>query len=153
MVTPEVIPGVLLFFRRRNRGRTEYALHLRKGKFNTGLYCTPGGHNEGFETYEDCAVRESGEEIGVKVYKKDLLPVHLLYRKGNERNRLTGSAIRPDLCFIIERWKGKFSNKEPEKHGDLEWYPIDRIPDNTVNYVKQALTHIENGIFYSTHGF
>ena len=153
MKTPEVIPGVLLFFRRKSEGVNEYAFHERKKGFNAGLYCTPGGHNEGFETYEDCAIREADEELGVKLAKRDLQPAHLLYRKGNKRNKLNGSAIRPDMCFVIERWKGEFQNKEPKKYGDMEWCPFNDIPKNTVNYVRQALKHIENGVFYSTHGF
>ena len=129
MENPEVIPGVLLFFRRKNAGVYEYAFHLRKGGFNAGMYCVPGGQNEGLETYQECAIRESDEEIGIKLEEKDLKPIHLIYRKGNRRNGLDGFAIRPDMCFIIEDWEGKFENREPiQTRPATGPVPTDRSP-------------------------
>jgi 8-oxo-dGTP pyrophosphatase MutT (NUDIX family) len=153
MENPEVIPGVLLFFRRKNGGTNEYAFHLRRSGFNADMYCVPGGHNNGLETYQECAIRESDEEVGIKLGEKDLKPVHLIYRKGNKRDGADGFAIRPDMCFIIEDWEGELKNKEPEKHGDIEWYPSNNIPENTVDYARQALEQIENGVILSNHGF
>ncbi len=156
----EVKPGVRLFFKRKHHGRVEYLLHLRKNTtFHDGDYCVPGGHVEGLETFTQCAIREAKEELGVTVRKQDLRGVHLVYRRGyktsrvNEKNKITKlNEIRPDQCFLIDKWKGTPRQAE-KKHGTPQWFSFDEIPSNTVPYVIQALDCIEKKIQYSEHCF
>ena len=150
---PKTIPGVLLFFVRKNkRGQNEYLLHLRKNTgFNDDLYCVPGGHVEDKETYKDCAVREAKEETNTTVKKQDLKFSHLICRKGNDNNS-NDYALRPDACFIVKKWTGKIKNKEPKKHGAYEWKTKDQL-FKVVPYVKKAIEYIENNVFYSEFGF
>ncbi len=146
---PDVIPGILLFFRRLNKeiGENEYLLHLRKNThFHDGEYSVPGGHIERYETYTQCAIREAEEETNLKLRKQDLCPVHIIYRQ-------EGDEIRPDLCFLIEKWEGKVINKESQKHGPFEWYLVSKLPTKIVPYVKEAIRHIEKKVFYSEFGF
>ena len=144
----EVSPGVLLFFRREGR----YGLHLRKTGFNKGMYGAPGGHNEGLEPYEACAIREAQEELGIRLRPENLEFAHFLYRKGH-RNGDGQHSLRPNLCFRIEKWKGEIKNPEPEKHGEMEWFDPQKLPRKTVPFVRQVIKKIESGIYYSTYGF
>ena len=150
MAQIKVLPGVLLFFRRAGpTGEREYLLHLRKNTgFHDGDYSVVGGHVETgkYETYVQCAIREAAEEVGIKLSKSQLKPVHIVYRKWP-------GELRPDFCFLIDRWPGRFANREPRKHGPPEWFSAKKLPKNTVPYVLQAIKNIEKGVFYSEFGF
>ncbi len=42
-------------------------LGKRKNTHGEGDWCFPGGHLEFNETWEDCAIRETKEETGIKI--------------------------------------------------------------------------------------
>ena len=59
MKRPKV--GVGVFIRQGNC----ILLGLRKGKHASGTWSNPGGHLEGGESFEQCALRETEEETGI----------------------------------------------------------------------------------------
>jgi hypothetical protein len=42
---------------------------------------------------------------------------------------------------------------EPHKCDDLNWFEMDRLPDNTIPYIRQAIDCFRKGVFYSEHGW
>jgi len=38
--------------------------------------------------------------------------------------------------------KGKIKNMEPDKWDDLAWLPINKLPPNTIPYIRQAINNI-----------
>ena len=48
---------------------------------DNGLLALPGGHVEGFEEFEECAIREVQEEIGINIENPKLFTVASAIRK------------------------------------------------------------------------
>lgn len=138
-----------------------YLVLIKDGKvlllrrFNTGYqdgnYSLPAGHVDAGENFTQCVVRESKEEIGVDVKLEDVKVTHVMHR--NSGFDLGEQGNRIDVFFTAEKWGGEIENKEPEKCDDLSWFDLDKLPENTIPYVKQAINCIKDKIFYSELGW
>jgi 8-oxo-dGTP diphosphatase len=127
----------LLFF------HNDHVLLLRR--FNTGWedgkYSVPAGHVNAGESVTQAAIREAQEEVGVELKPEDVEVVHVMHRKSDEE--------RVDFFLVVKDWRGEISNHEPEKCDDLPWRLLDSLPENMIPYVRRALEHYRNKIFYS----
>lgn len=125
--------------------RDDKILLLRR--FNTGFrdgeYTVPAGHIDGSEDIKDAAVREAKEEAGVDVAVSDLIFSTVMHRIEDEE--------RVDFFFIAHTWSGEAFNAEPEKCDDLRWFDLNRLPENTVPYVQQALRNHFDGISFAEY--
>jgi ADP-ribose pyrophosphatase YjhB (NUDIX family) len=119
-------------------------------RFNTGHmdgnYSMVAGHLEGNETFIQAAIREAKEEAGIDIKPEDLEVAHVMHRKCPDEERI-------DLFIKARKWKGEPKNLEPHKCDDLRWFKIERLPINTIPYVKHAIGCIRNRIFYSEFGW
>lgn len=115
--------------------------------YEDGNYGLPSGHVEENESISHALVRETEEEIGIQIKIEDIKLVHVMNRKENDE--------RVDFFFSLAQLldSGTPYNKEPHKCDDLQWFPIDNLPINTVGYVKRALENVQNNIFYSESGW
>ncbi|MGW6918090.1 hypothetical protein ACWGB8_30405 [Kitasatospora sp. NPDC054939] len=52
---------------------------------------------------------------------------------------------RLQLFFRPTRLRGHVRNQEPHKCHRLAWWPLDRMPDNTVPYTVRAVSEIARG--------
>lgn len=103
----------------RHKGKV--LLMQRASERYNGLWCSPGGHLEHGETFEQCGIREVEEEIGVKLTDaRFLTAVNTIY---------------PDdfhcvvVFLVADMPKGqKPRNLEPSKCAKLKWFPWDRQP-------------------------
>ena len=125
--------GKILLLRRAHTG------------YRDGYYSLPAGHVEENESVMASTVRESFEEIGIRINLKDLIFVHTLHNKENDR--------RLFFFFRANKWKGEPYNKEPEKCDDLQWFPVDALPSNTIDYIRHAIRSYQKQIFYSEFGW
>jgi len=50
-------------------------------------------------------------------------------------------------------YAGEIKNCEPHKCDDLDWFDLDNLPENVVDYVKVAIEHYKNNTFYSEFGW
>ncbi len=125
--------GNILLLRRVNTG------------YKDGFYSLPAGHVEDNESVMKSTVRESFEEIGIRVDQKDLLFVHAIHIKEND--------IRMFFFFRANKWKEEPSNMEPEKCDDLRWCPINALPPNTIDYISHAIKQYQKQIYYSEFGW
>jgi 8-oxo-dGTP diphosphatase len=125
--------GKVLMLRRANTG------------YEDGMYSLVAGHVDGNETLRAAAVREGKEESGVDMREEDLTLAVIMHRL-SDREYL-------DFFFVPKQWKGEPVNMEPAKCDDLNWFPVDAIPENTIPYVREAIRCYREGIMYSEFGW
>lgn len=120
---PRVGVGVII----RNNGKV--LLLKRKGSHGEGSWAFIGGHLEFGETVEECARRETLEEIGLKLEKVELGPYTQDIFEKEGKHYIT--------LFAITDYNGeKYENLEPEKCTALEWFGWDELPENLFIPVK-----------------
>ena len=122
-------------------------LQLRKNTgYMDGYYSLVAGHIEGNETATQACIREANEEAGMELKASDIKPVHIMHR-------LTPKTEYIDMFFIVENYNGNIENREPEKHEKHEFFDIDNLPENIIDYIKVAINKAMDGVFYSEYGF
>lgn len=139
----KVIPAVYLILIRDNK-----ILMLRRQNtgFEDGKYSLIAGHVDENEGPTHAISREASEEAGIHIHPESLRLAHVMYRKKTDEERI-------DFFFITEVWEGEPQNLEPEKCDDLSWFPLDRIPQNTIPHVRDVIeNHLVNKRFYSESG-
>ena len=128
---------------------------LLSKRFNTGYedgnYSLVAGHLDGQETFRQAMTREALEEAGIIVNPEDLRVVHVMHRQSTFHD--ANLRERVDVFTTTEKWSGEPKIMEPHKCDDMNWFSFDELPKNIIPYVKQALEHIRDGVFYSEHGF
>jgi len=118
-------------------------------RFNTGYkdgqYSTMAGHLERDETITDCAIRETFEEAKVIISSKDLKLFHLMNRHSDHDYI--------DFFFSCKRWRGNPVIGEPDRCDKITWFDLNKLPDNTIDYIKQVLKYYKKGIMFSKYGW
>ncbi len=117
-------------------------LLLKQTKPNGGNYSLVGGTVEEDETARQSVIRESFEEAGIIINKKDLQLVHVL-------QKIRGGEQRVTLYFKANKWKGQLESKETKKFKKVEWFDLDKLPENMTLTVKHVLRAYRHGILYS----
>ncbi len=125
--------GKILLSRRLNTG------------YEDGKYSLPAGHVENNESLTNAASREVAEEIGLMVKPGDFKLVHVMHRRETD--------IRVDYFFIAKKWKGTPVNLEPQKCSDLTWFPLNKLPADTIPYIRIAIENYQKHVFYSEIGW
>lgn len=122
-------------------------LLLRRFKtgYEDGNYSVPAGHVDGNEKVTQAMIREALEETGIIVQEENLRMIHTMHRKSDEE--------RIDFFFEAAQWKGEPKIMEPDKCDELRWFPIDRLPDNMIPYVKTAIENYQTKIVFSEFGW
>ena len=115
--------------------------------FMDGSYCLPSGHVEDGENFIDAAIRETQEEVGVTVRRDKMRLIYTMHRQA-------ANDIRVDVFFEADEWEGEPHNKEPHKHGDIEWFSVEEIAKKSImDYQAIALQAIIEGKIYSEWGW
>jgi len=96
-------------------------LGQRKGAHGMGTWCPPGGHLEFMETIEECARRETMEEVGV-VIRDIQKPVFTEdFFKEEDRHYIT--------MLVTTKWaSGEIKLMEPDKCEQWDWFSWDGLP-------------------------
>lgn len=111
-----------------------------------GWYGLPAGHLDGNETAREGGAREFREEIGIDVNPEDLRVVHVMHRKSDQDERI-------DFFMTTGKYEGTIENKEPDKCDDLQWFSLNELPENTIDYVRAAIEAYRKGETYSEYGW
>ena len=118
-------------------------------RYNTGYedgnYSVVAGHLEAGETIKGAAIREAKEEAGIEIQPEDLKIVGVMHRSSGDE--------RVDFFLAAYRWAGEPRNQEPGKCDQIAWFPADRIPGNTIPYIKRAIENYRNGIWFDEYGW
>lgn len=122
---------------------------LLSRRFNTGWmdgkYSLISGHIDGNETVFEAMVREAMEEAGLKIDPKDLIPATVIHRKSDVEYI--------DFFFVVKKWQGIPTIKEPNKCDDLSWHPLDNLPNNLLPFIVEALNNYQNKIAFFASGW
>lgn len=103
------------------------------------------------ESVRDAVIREAKEEVGLKLKVGDLDLVHVCNRLQTYNNIVTKNWT--DFYFYTKNLKQLPTNKEPDKHSELKMFTINKLPKNTVPYIKFALKSYFTNKKYSEYGF
>jgi 8-oxo-dGTP diphosphatase len=117
------------------RRENKVLLALRKSTgYMDGMYSLVSGHVEAGETAEEAMIRETQEEAAVILSNDQLKYVFTMQRLKTDPkdDYLT-------IFFECTDWQGEFINNEPEKCAGVEWFDIDKLPENTIPYIAQVL--------------
>lgn len=121
------------------RANDQVLLSQRIGYHGNGLWGFPGGHLEGFETWEECAMRELAEEAGSDV--------QVTYPKfwTAENTRFFEEGKHYVVIFMVSDWYGgEPALMEPHKNQDWQWFDWDDLPQSLMPGIKQLLEKNRN---------
>jgi 8-oxo-dGTP diphosphatase len=130
---PRVGVGVLLV---DELGRV--LLTLRKRPPEAGCWSIVGGKVDFLETLEQCAVRETREEVGLEVRLVRLLCVtdHHLPQEGQHW-------VSP--AYLGQVLAGEARNCEPDKTREVCWFPLGGLPPNLTITARNAIQAYSRG--------
>lgn len=104
----------------------------RKGAVGDGTWAFPGGHLEGGETFEKCAIRETFEETGIKLNDAEFWLVENIFYP-DDHHCVTifmvaqlpfGQEAKNIKSEHYEGWEWpEAKNMEPECCEGWEWFP------------------------------
>lgn len=138
----KIIPAVFLML--IQDGRILLQQRLNTGH-EDGNYSLVGGHFEGKESATSVLIREAKEEIGITLKPTDLNLCYVLHKNIDEE--------RIDLFFSAKKWMGTPKICEPEKCGDLQFFQLNALPKNTIEYIAKAIHDAQKNILYGEYGW
>lgn len=119
-------------------------LQRRQGtKLWPGYLALPAGHiDEGENAYE-AAIREAREELGIEIQVEDIIDTFVANRKNK--------SLPPyyDVYFEISKYVGEIRIAEPEKCSELVWSNPANLPEDMIDFEKEAMENNANGIKFS----
>ncbi len=122
-------------------GKGEVLLQRRRGtKLWPGFLALPAGHiDEGENAYE-AAIREAREELGIEIHVEDIIDTFVVNRKNK--------SLPPyyDIYFEISKYLGNIIIAEPEKCSELVWCNPLNLPDDMIDFEKEAMENNASGI-------
>jgi 8-oxo-dGTP pyrophosphatase MutT (NUDIX family) len=141
----KLLGAVHLFLVRDNQ-----ILLLRR--YNTGYedgnYSVIAGHLDGNEEVKAAMIREAREEAGIEIAPEDMDVVGVMHRKSRK-----ASNERIDFFLKASTWQGSITNIEPHKCDELAWFALDALPENTIPYVRRAITNYQQGDWFDSFGW
>lgn len=114
--------------------------------YKDGSYSVPAGHVDGDETARAALLREIKEEVGIQLTESDLKFAHVMHR-----NQVAEPYERIDFFFVTKNFTGKVHNCEPGKCDQIAWFNYTQLPDTMVEYVEEALHHVQQKNYYSEY--
>jgi 8-oxo-dGTP diphosphatase len=124
---PRVGVGVLLV-----DGHGRVLLTLRKLPPEAGCWSIVGGKLDYLETLQECAARETREEVGLDVSVESLLCVtdHLLPQESQHW-------VSP--AYFGRVLQGEARNCEPQKTSQVRWFGLAELPANLTITARNAI--------------
>lgn len=123
---------------------------LLSRRFNTGWkdgwYSLISGHLDGNESVSDSMTRETFEEAGIKINKKDLIPLKSVHHKTDDSEYV-------DFFYSIKKWTGTPKIMEKDKCDDMSWFSINKLPKNILPHVKKVIETRESKDAFFEYGW
>ncbi|HWU10115.1 MAG TPA: NUDIX domain-containing protein, partial [Streptomyces sp.] len=111
-----------------------------------GLLHAPSGHAEDGEDVLAAMIRETAEEIGVELAPDELRVALVMQHRG------PGGSPRMGWFFEADHDPARPPrNAEPDKCSELDWYPLDALPDDMVAYCREGLDGYRAGQRFLIH--
>lgn len=120
-------------------------LQRRQGtKLWPGYLALPAGHiDEGENDPYAASIREAREELGIIITEEQLQEPFVVCR----RNK----SLPPyfDVYFKVTGFEGQIEIKEPEKCSELVWAAPNNLPEDVIDFEKEAMIKHQEGIDFS----
>ena len=116
--------ATVIFLRNAIGHNGQVLLAVKASKIGAGKWNGAGGGRESGESREECAVRETREELGITALPSDLKKIAICYFLNHKRDR-TSFTVRVDM-YELWNWVGT-----PSASAELltpTWFPLDEIP-------------------------
>lgn len=115
-----------------------------------GYWHCPTGKMEENESPLQTAIRETYEEIGLKVNPSlaTVVAVNAPYFK-NPGLRWKDLS----LFFVAKDFKGEPINKEPRLHDAMDWFDLNQLPEPIIPVVKYGIEQYARGDAYGEFGY
>ena len=112
-----------------------------------GQWNLPSGKLEDGEDLVAAVIREAREEIAIELARDDLDMVTSVHNRNPNRHARVG------FFFRARRWHGEPRNAEPHKCARIGWFPLDRLPANTVPYTRAGVELFLRGEPFGLNGW
>lgn len=113
---PKVGVGIFIL----KDGKLLLGKRLSKDNHGDGEYCGPGGHLEFGESLEECAVRETREEVGIEIQNVRFLCLSSILAWPGKHY--------VDIGMIADWQSGDPKVLEPDVRADWSWYSLENLP-------------------------
>ena len=123
--------GEILLQRRTNTNLWENYLGL------------PAGHVDKGENVCQAIIREAKEELDIEISMEDLIDVFMVNRKNKSLDPYF------DVYFEVSKYKGQIKINEPDKCKELIWCNPEKLPDDMIDFEKEAIENNKEGIKFS----
>jgi len=117
------------------------------GIYGSGCWAIPSGRVEPDEDVVTATVRELNEELGIHVDEDDVTFVGVTHARPPDREARIG------FGFLVSRWHGEPTIREPDKCADLLWRRPDDLPDPTMPYTREIIRLYVQGERFSRPGW
>lgn len=140
--------GVFLFLIQNDR-----ILLLRRYRtgIEDGLYVVPMGGHDGLEPLTNSIIREANEEANIILKPTQLQVCHVMHRFHPMPNGLSFEQI--DVFYKANSYTGVLKNMEPHKCDELEFYPLNDLPEKTAGFIRHAIECMRQGQCFSEFGW
>lgn len=109
-----------------------------------------GGLQEN-ETPLEAVIREAAEEVNITIAPQDTTLAHVLYRKHTQPDGYV--FFQQDMFFSVSKFTGVIRNLEPHKADDVNFFPLEELPQTLSPFIDHAIKCILKGEMYSEFGF
>ena len=100
--------------------------------YGDGLWGLPGGHARADETWAAAAVRETLEEVGVRVDAAHLSPLGI-------GRYLDDGLHGVDAFFLATQWQG--DPAPVSECSEVAWFDVEHLPADSLPWLPHALAH------------
>lgn len=112
-----------------------------------GKWHLPSGKLDAGESVLRAAVREAHEEVGVRIRPESLRHVHTTHITAPDRDPRLG------LFFVARHWEGEPTNREPDKCYGLDWFDLNDLPADLIDYPATGIHGYRADRTFSTRGW
>lgn len=140
----------MLILTRIHHGIEEILLQKRQNTgYKDGYYdLAASGHVDEGESALEAMIRESKEELNIYIKKENLHFSSVVH------NYTKASLdVYYNFYFHASLYEGELKINEPNKCSELKWFNIYELPDNLIEYRKQAIQNYLNKIYYNEYGW
>lgn len=114
-------------------------LGKRKNAHGDGTWAFPGGHLEYQECWEDCAIRETLEETGLRIKNVRYGTVTNDIFQEEQKHYVT-------IVMLADYDFGDVNLMEPDKCERWEWFELDRLPQSIFMTIQNLKRNNYNSI-------
>ncbi|MFA5022308.1 MAG: NUDIX hydrolase [Patescibacteria group bacterium] len=115
-----------------NKNEVLLMRRAKDSRVDAGMWCRPGGKVELNESAAEAVQREIKEETGLEI--KVIRPLD--FSETMPKNKASRWI---SLGFLAKVVGGKLKNTEPDKHDEIKWFPLNKLPKNLASNTKKSI--------------